>query len=149
MYRLEYDRKPFLYAPVDVTSETVPDPLIRETAHLAFETGHFGEVRRMKYEPTLYFHVNGGRMEGTVPDLYIEMRQGNPIILEGSGIIVDSMPIEYRADPKEKHKRVMAEHGLDYRVLYGEDYLQLQQLYPEYSFKLTTLPNSSLYVAVA
>lgn len=149
MYRLEYDRKPFLYFPHEVTSETVPDPLIRETARLAFETPHFGEVHRMKYEPTLYFHVTGGKMEGAVPDLYLEMKRGNPIILEGSGIIVDSMPAEKRIDPKKKHKRVMAEHGLDYRVLYGEDYLELQLLYPGYSFTLTTLPNSALYVAVA
>lgn len=149
MYRLEYDRKPFLHSPLDLSCETVPDPLIRETARLAFETGHFGDVYRVKYEPTLYFSVSNGKMEGTVPDLYLEMRNGSPLILEGSGIIIDSMPPEERTDPKEKQKRVMAAYGLDYKVLYGEDYLELQQLYPGYAFTLTTLPNSSLYVAVA
>lgn len=140
----------FLYSPHDLSVNTVPDPLVREVAKLLFETNHCGVVERMKYEPTLYFNVSGGRMEGTVPDLYVELKHNNPMILEASGIIPDSIPSNGQIiDPKERQKRVMATQGLDYRVWYGGDILGLQQLYPGYSFMLTELPNSSLYVAVA
>ena len=150
MYRLEYDGKPFLKSPRDLTEKNVPDSLVRETARLLFETGHFGDVKSMRYEPILYFHVMNGKMEGTMPDLYMEMMLGNPIVLEASGIIPETIPTAgHSIDPKERQKRVMAAQGLDYRVLYGGDILNLQEMYPGYSFTLKELPNTSLYVAAA
>ncbi len=145
MYTLEFDT-PSICSSKDITPDTIADPLVREGTKLIFQTNYLGPIKRAKYEPTLFFDIENGKMEGTVPDLFIELYEGKPIRLEMTGLLWPMFG-DMRVDPKAKQKRIMAkEKDIDYRVWYGQDFLRFQRLFKGYGFTLTNVWRNVPYV---
>lgn len=150
----------------------IPDKTVREYARFLLAERYPGENLKIYYEPQFFAHEYHGKLEGTVPDILLEVdevaegfkevtkskvkpyyqsMQALPIWLGKSDVYksettgnVYMVPILTEKDPKSRQKRVMRMMApeVGYEVIYGDDLERLQEMYPGYEF-LTPKPNES------